>query len=337
VLAPIRAVPRRLSGPVRFALAGVQPMSWLTRRFTTPEARALLAGVAAHAMLPPTAPLTGAYGLVLAIAAHTGGWPVVEGGSGVLVDALVAELEANGGRVTTGTWVRDLGELPASPATLLDTSPRTLAQVAGDRLPARYRARLERFRYGPGLCKVDWALAGPVPWTAEVCRRAGTVHVGGTLEEVAAAEAAVLAGRHAERPFCIVVQPCVADPSRAPEGRHTLWGYCHVPNGSTVDVTDAIEAQLERFAPGFRDLVLARRTTTPAEAERLNPNYVGGDISGGASTVRSALSRPTLRWDPYRTPVEGLYVCSSYAPPGGGVHGMCGVYAARSALRALRR
>ena len=337
VLAPLRRPPRHPVAMARFGLAGVQPMSRLARRFSTPEARGLLGGVAAHAMRAPTAPLTGAFGLLLMMAAHTGGWPVVEGGSGRLVDALVATLGEHGGTVTTNRWVTDLDELGARDATLLDTSPRTLLDIAHDRLPPRYSGALARYHYGPGLCKVDWALSGPVPWDAEVCRRAATVHVGGTLEEVTAAEADVEAGRHAERPFCIVVQPSVVDPTRAPAGHHTLWGYCHVPHGSTLDVTDAIEAQIERFAPGFGDLVLARATTTAADAERANPNYVGGDISGGASTIRLTVSRPTMRWNPYRTPARGLYLCSSYTPPGGGVHGMCGVGAASAALADLAR
>lgn len=338
VLVPLgRRLPTHPLAMARFGAVGLPPMSRLVRRFETDEARGLLAGVGAHAVRPLTAPFTSAFGLVLAVAAHTSGWPLVQGGSARLVEALLAELAAGGGTVTTGRWVTDLGELPRCDATVLDTSPRTLASLAKDRLPARYRAALGRFPYGPGLCKVDWALSGAVPWAAEVCRRAGTVHVGGTYEEVAAAEADVAAGRHAERPFCIVVQPCVVDPSRAPSGRHTLWGYCHVPNGSTLDATDAIESQIERFAPGFRDLVVARTTTTAAVSEAANPNYVGGDVSGGPSTLRYLVSRPTMRWNPYRTPVSGLYLCSSFTPPGGGVHGMCGMAAAQTVLRDLAR
>jgi phytoene dehydrogenase-like protein len=336
VLSSLR-VPRHPLAMARFGAVGIQPMSRLVRRFETPEARGLFAGVAAHAVRPITAPLTGAFGLLLTLVAHTVGWPVVEGGSARLVDALVTELSAHGGSVSTGRWVTELAALGSPDATLLDTSPRTLLELAGDRLPARYAASLSRYPYGPGLCKVDWALSGPVPWTAEACQRAGTVHVGGTFEEVARAESDVANGRHPERPFCIVVQPSVMDPTRAPNGCHTLWAYCHVPNGSNLDVTDAIESQIERFAPGFRDLVSARVTTTNADAERHDPNYVGGDFSGGPSTLRYTLSRPTLRWNPYRTPLKGLYLCSSYTPPGGGVHGMCGVGAARTALADLRR
>ena len=337
VLSVLRLPPRHPVVMARFGAVGVQPMSRLVRRFRTPEARGLLAGVAAHAVRPLTAPLTGAFGLLLTMVAHTVGWPVVEGGSQRLVDALVASITEAGGTVSTGRWVTDLAELESRTATLLDLAPRGLLELTGDRLGARYRATLARYPYGPGVCKVDWALSGPVPWTAEACRRAGTVHVGGTFEEVLTAEADVAAGRHPDRPFCIVVQPGVVDPTRAPSGCQTLWGYCHVPNGSTLDQTDAIESQIERFAPGFRDLVSARVTTRTSDAQRDNPNYVGGDFSGGPSTIRYTLSRPTLRWDPYRTPIHSLYLCSSYTPPGGGVHGMCGVGAARSALGALRR
>ena len=216
---------------------------------------------------------------------------------------------------------------------LLDVSPRQLAAFVGPRAKASFRHSLEHYRYGPGVCKVDWALSGPVPWEAEACRAAGTVHLGGTFEEVAAAEAEVAAGRHPERPFCIVAQPGVVDATRAPQGRQTLWAYCHVPAGSRTDMTARIEAQIERFAPGFRDLVLARTCKTAAETEEMNPNYVGGDISGGMATLRQTIFRPTVRWDNYSTGVPGVYLCSSSAPPGGGVHGMCGYWAARTALK----
>ncbi len=233
--------------------------------------------------------------------------------------------------------MQDLSELPPARAVLFDTSVETLLAVAGERLPARYRRAAGRFRHGPGICKVDWALAGPVPWEAPACRQAGTVHLGGTFAEVARSEADVAAGRHSDRPYCIVVQPGVVDPSRAPAGQETLWAYCHVPRGSTVDMTLRIEAQIERFAPGFKDLVLARSTTTAVDTEAHNPNYVGGDITGGAGTFRQTLFRPTARWNPYRTGAGGIYLCSASTPPGGGVHGMCGVGAARAALSDLRR
>jgi phytoene dehydrogenase-like protein len=237
--------------------------------------------------------------------------------------------------VITNRWVRQLDELPAARVTLLDVSPNQLLTLAGDRIAPRRRRGLARFRYGPGVCKVDWALDGPVPWTADACRRTCTVHVGGTIEEIARCEADITAGRHPDQPFCIIAQPTVIDATRAPAGKHTLWGYCHVPAGSPVDMTEKIEAQIERFAPGFRDLVIGRVTKTAVDTERANPNYVGGDITSGLATVRQTLFRPTVRWNPYRTPVPGVYLCSASTAPGGGVHGMCGVGAAEAALADL--
>jgi phytoene dehydrogenase-like protein len=335
VLAPLRSVPAHAVAVSRFGLRGLLPASVLARRFKTDEARALLAGVSAHSMQPLAAPLTGGFGLLLALLAHSAGWPVVEGGSAGLIDALTGELASLDGLVLTGCRIQRLDELPPARAVLLDVTPRQFLQLAGDRLPARYRGALERFRYGPGVCKVDWALDGPVPWTAAACREAGTVHLGGTFAEVARSEADVTAGRHPERPYCLAAQPGVVDPTRAPEGKHTLWAYCHVPSGSTVDMADRIEAQVERFAPGFRDRVLARAVRTAAEMEQHNPNYVGGDINSGAGTLRQTVFRPTPRWDPYRTALPGVYLCSASTPPGGGVHGMCGVGAARDALADL--
>jgi phytoene dehydrogenase-like protein len=336
VLGPLRAPPRHPVAMARLGLPGLLPVTRLARRFHTDEARALLAGAAAHSMLPLSTPLTGSYGLLFVALGHAYGWPVIEGGSGRVVDALMAELAAEGAALHLDHWVKDLGELPAARAALMDVSPRHLAELAGDRLSSGYRRGLQHFRHGPGVCKVDWALSGPVPWEAPACHRTATVHVGGTLEEVAAAEAEVGAGRHPERPFCLVAQPGVVDPTRAPGGRHTLWAYCHVPSGSTVDMADLIEAQIERFAPGFRDLVLARVTTTAAQEAQANPNYVGGDITGGMATLRQTLFRPTVRWDNYRTSAAGLYLCSASAPPGGGVHGMCGYLAARRAVADLK-
>ncbi len=332
VLAPLRSVPTHPVALARFGLPGLLPARLLARRFDGEPARALLAGVSAHAMAPFTAPLTGAFGLLLTMTAHAVGWPVIEGGSSVIVDALVAELERLGGTITTGQWVGSLSELPPSTVVVLDVAPSGLSAMAGPALPPRYGRALARFRYGPGVCKVDWALSSAVPWEAEVCRQAGTIHLGGTFAEVAASEADVHAGRHPDRPYCIVVQPGVADPTRSPTGQQTLWGYCHVPSGSTVDMTAAIEAQIERFAPGFSELVLARSTLTAADEEAHNPNYVGGDIGGGAASLRQTLWRPTVQWNPYRTPLKGVYLGSASTPPGGGVHGMCGVYAARTAL-----
>jgi phytoene dehydrogenase-like protein len=331
-LAPIRSVPDRPVAVARFARAGLPSLSRLASGFSTEEAKALLAGVAAHAMQPLTAPLTSAYGLLLIVTAHQVGWPVVEGGSSAIVTALVDELESLGGSVVTGRWIHSLDELPAARAVLLDVGPGRLAAMAGGRLPRRTRRALERFAYGPGVCKVDWALAGPVPWTAPVCRAAVTVHLGGTLAEVSESEAEVHAGRHPDRPYCIIVQPGVVDATRAPAGSQTLWGYCHVPAGSTLDMRSRIEDQIERFAPGFRELVLGATTTTAADEAAHNPNYVGGDINGGAATFRQTLFRPTMRWNPYRTGLKDVYLCSASTPPGGGVHGMCGEHAARVAL-----
>jgi phytoene dehydrogenase-like protein len=331
-LAPLRSIPSRPVATARFGIKGLAPATRLASRFRTDEAQAIIAGAAAHSMLPFTAPLSGAFGLLFTMLAHSLGWPVVEGGSARVVEALMAELESLDGRIVTGQWVRRLHDLPPARATILDVTPRQLIELAGDRLPVRYRRALAHFRYGPGVCKVDWALDGPVPWQAELCREAVTLHVGGTFAEVAQGEADVAAGRHPDRPFCLVTQPCVLDPTRAPAGKHTLWAYCHVPNGSTVDMRERIEAQIERFAPGFRDLVLGQVTTTAAGTEAHNPSYVGGDIGAGAATLRQTIFRPTVRWNPYRTGLKGVYLCSASTPPGGGVHGMCGEGAARTAL-----
>jgi phytoene dehydrogenase-like protein len=334
-LSPLRSVPPHPLAVARFGLLGLLPAQTLARRFSTDEGQALLAGVAAHAMRPLTAPLTGAFGLLLTTLAQAVGWPVVEGGSARIVDALVHELESLGGTVTTGRWIRSIDELVGARAILFDVTPRQLLSMAGSELPVRQRRALARYRYGPGICKVDWALDGPVPWEADACRRAVTLHVAGTLDDVGLAEADVAAGRIPERPYCIVVQPGVADPTRAPAGQHILWAYCHVPSGSAVDMTERIERQIERFAPGFRDRILQRVTTTADRVEADNPNYVGGDITGGASTLRQTIARPMLRWNPYRTGAEGVYLCSSSTPPGGGVHGMCGLGAARTVLHDL--
>ncbi|MGH9074868.1 MAG: phytoene desaturase family protein [Acidimicrobiales bacterium] len=333
VLSSLRRVPPRSWQLLGFGLSSLLPASVLARRFVSDEARALVAGVAAHAMVPLNRPPTAALGLLLTTLAHSAGWPVVEGGSGGIVEAMVGAIESRGGEVVTGTWVWRLSDLPPARAVLADVTPRALLTMAGLRLPVGYRRALERFRYGPGVCKVDFALSGPVPWAAGACRRAGTLHLGGTFEEIARAEAEVAAGRHPASPYVLAVQPGVVDPTRAPEGRHTLWSYCHVPAGSTMDMADRVTDQIERFAPGFRDLVLARHVLTATAEEAHNPNYVGGDIASGAQTLWQTLARPAPRWNPYRTPVPGLYLCSSSTPPGPGVHGRCGELAALSALR----
>jgi phytoene dehydrogenase-like protein len=303
-------------------------------RFRGAEARALLAGNAAHSTLPLDRPPSAAIGLVLMAAGHAVGWPSPRGGAGALARAMASHLRSLGGTVETGRPVSDLRELPPSRAVLLALTPRQVVAVAGGVLPARYARRLARWRYAPGAFKVDWALDGPIPWEAEACRRAGTVHLGGTFEEVAASEAAAWAGGAAPSPpFVLLAQPTLFDPTRAPPGKHVAWAYCHVPNGSSADMTGRIEAQVERFAPGFRKLVRARRVHTPADLEAWNPNLVGGDVNGGAPTLAQIFARPTLSLAPWATPVPSLYLCSASTPPGGGVHGMCGYHAARTALR----
>jgi len=333
ILAPLRRPPAHPLVLAGYGRHAVLPAATVARRWHTQEARAIMAGAAAHAMMPLTAVPTAGIGLMLTGLAHAVGWPVVAGGSARITDAMADALITAGGSIQTGRWVRSLSELPSASTVLLDVSPRTLALLAGDRLPVRYRSALRRFQYGPGVCKVDFALSGPVPWTNHDCRRAGTLHLGGPFEQVAAAEAEVAAGKHPQDPYVLVVQPGVADPSRAPAGRQTLWTYCHVPSGSDVDMTGRIEAQIERFAPGFRDLVLARAVRTASDEEARNPNYVGGDIGVGLQTLRQTVLRPVARWNPYRTPVRGLYLCSSATPPVPGVHGRCGELAALTALR----
>jgi phytoene dehydrogenase-like protein len=334
---PLPQVPRHPWTLARFGLPALAPANWLGRRwFTGEEARALFAGCAAHAFLPLSHAMTASFGLVLLASAHAVGWPVAEGGSQHIADALVSVLRAHGGRIETGRRVTSLADLPASRAVLFDVSPRQVASIAGDRLPSRFRRRLARFRPGPGSFKVDYALSGPVPWTNEPCRRAGTVHVGGSADEVARAEAEVAAGRHPDRPFVLVAQQSVVDSSRAPVGRDTLWAYCHVPNGSTVDMSAAIDGQIERFAPGFRDLVLARHVAGPAWLEEHNAAFIGGDIAGGANNGWQLLFRPVVG-RPYRTPDPAILLCSASTPPGGGVHGMCGYHAAQTALRGVLR
>jgi phytoene dehydrogenase-like protein len=337
LLGPVVRPPRHPVALARFGLPALLPATGLARlSFREPAARALFAGLAAHSMVALGRPMTGSFGLVLGMLAHAVGWPFALGGSGRIADALVAEAGELGVEIITGSPVISLADLPAARATLLDVTPRQVVGIAGDRLPGRYRRSMSRFRYGPGIFKIDWALDGPIPWGDPAAGRAGTVHVGGTMADVTHWEAAVAAGRLGDRPFVLVVQASRFDPSRAPAGKHTAWAYCHVPNGSVVDMTVAIEAQLERFAPGFRDLVLARATKNSAELEAYDANYVGGDINGGVQDWRQLIFRPDMRWDPYRIPADGLYLCSSSTPPGGGVHGMCGSLAARSALRRIR-
>lgn len=327
-------LPRRPLLLARFGASALLPARALAeRRFAGARARALFAGIAAHAAAPLERSPTAAFGLLLGAAGHAVGWPFPRGGAGRLSGALVALLRARGGTLETGAEVRALSDLPAARATLLDVGPPQLLRLAGDRFPARYRAALARFRYGPGAFKVDYALSAPIPWAARECALAGTVHLGGTLEEIAAAERAAAAGAVPERPFVLLAQHSLFDPSRAPAGRHTAWAYCHVPNGFRGDALAALEGQLERFAPGFREVVLARSVRGPAVLEREDPNLVGGDVSGGENSLRQAAFRPAARAVPWSTPAAGLFLCSASTPPGGGVHGMCGWHAARAALR----
>jgi phytoene dehydrogenase-like protein len=335
ILAPLR-LPRHPLALARFGMRAVWPARVLAERlFSGERARALFAGMAAHAIMPLEWPLTSAFGVVMLVLGHAVGWPFPEGGAQRLADALAGYLASLGGEIRTGSPVASLDQLPPARAVLFDLAPRQVRTIAGERLPASYARALDRYRHGPGVFKVDWALDGPIPWRAPECARAATLHLGGTLAEIADAEAAVWRGEHPERPFVLLSQPSLFDPSRAPAGKHTAWAYCHVPNGSAVDMTEQIEGQIERFAPGFRRRVLARSVMGPAAMERHNANYIGGDISGGVQDVRQLFTRPVARLDPYATPAPGIYICSSSTPPGGGVHGMCGYWAARSALRDL--
>jgi phytoene dehydrogenase-like protein len=301
--------------------------------FRHEPARALFAGLAAHAIMPLQWPLTAAFGLVLGTLAHGVGWPLPLGGSQSIADALAAYFVDLGGEIVTGHEVTSLAALPPARAVLLDVTPRQLLAMAGEALPAGYRRQLQRYRYGPGVFKVDWALRGPIPWRAAACRRAGTVHLGPTMAEMAQSERLVWRGQVAARPYIIVAQQSLWDDTRAPAGRHTGWAYCHVPHGAAVDMTAAIERQIEQFAPGFQSLILARHSMNPQDFQRYNPNYWGGDINGGVQNWRQLFTRPVLRLDPYSTPLPQLFLCSAATPPGGGVHGMGGYFAAQAALR----
>ena len=322
---------------LRFGLRGIRSATGLAGRFRDDRARALLAGCAGHSILPLDRSLTGAVALMFLLCGHVQEWPVAAGGSQAIAQALASLLRSLGGRLETGVRVRSLRDLPAARLYLFDTSPAQLASIAAPVLPRRYLRRLERFRYGPGIFKVDWALDGSIPWKDPRCLEASTVHLGGTLEEIAASEAAVWRGEHPERPYVLVCQQSEIDPGRAPPGKQTGWAYCHVPAGSTVDLTVVIERQVARFAPGFAGRILARHVTTTADLERYNPNYVGGAIAGGVADVFQLFTRPVARLDPYGTPNPRVFICSASSPPGGGVHGMCGYHAAKTALRRIHR
>ncbi|HEY7479417.1 MAG TPA: NAD(P)/FAD-dependent oxidoreductase [Gemmatimonadales bacterium] len=337
VLAPPLRPPRHPILMARFGLRALRPAVALARTLRGERARALFAGNAAHSFLPLEYWGTGAFGLLLSVTGHAVGWPIPRGGSQRLADALGAYFRSLGGEIITDAPVEHLDELAPARVVLLDVAPRQVLRLAAGKLPGGYARSLERYRYGSAAFKLDWALDGPVPWTAAECARAATVHLAGTLDQVVASEAAHARGTVHQRPFVLFVQPTLFDPSRAPPGRHTAWAYCHVPNGSAEDVSERIERQVERFAPGFRERVLARSVLTPADFERRNPNYIGGEINGGAMDLRQVFARPVARPTPYRTPIRGVYLCSASTPPGGGVHGMCGHHAARAALADLRR
>ncbi len=336
ILGPLR-VPRRPVLMARFGLLAIRSAVGLARRFRGQRARALLAGCGAHAIQPLEHAFTGAVALMFLLSGHVEPWPVAAGGSGSIALALQRLLESLGGRVETGIEIRGLADLPPARVYLFDTSPDQLAAIAEPVLPERYLVRLRRYRYGPGVFKLDWALDGSIPWRDPRCLDASTVHLGGTIEEIAAAERAVWRGEHPERPFVLLCQQSEIDPSRAPSGRQTGYAYTHVPAGSNVDLTDVVERQIERFAPGFRDRILARHVTRTADLFRYNANYVGGAIAGGVADAFQLFTRPVARLDPYSTPNPRLFICSASTPPGGGVHGMCGYFAAKSALKRIGR
>jgi phytoene dehydrogenase-like protein len=333
VLGPFRW-PKHPLNMAAFGLKALQPATAIANKFfKTTEARGLWAGMAAHAIQPLTNLTTAAVALVLMAQGHLKGWPLPKGGSQQIANALAGYFVTLGGKIETNTYITSLRQLPSSKAVLFDVTPRQLMEIAGQKFSALYQYQLKRYRYGMGVFKVDWALNEPIPFTAEACNQAGTIHLGGTLEEIAAGEQQIANGQHAQKPFVLMAQQSTFDATRAPRGKHTGWAYCHVPYGSTVDMVPVIENQVERFAPGFKDLILARNTMNTQQIQAYNPNYIGGDINGGMLDIGQLFTRPALRWSPYRTSAKGLYICSSSTPPGGGVHGMCGYYAAKKALK----
>ncbi len=332
-LQPMLHLPRHPGALARFGILGICPATLLAKfSFKAEPARALFSGIAAHSFLPLEAPVSSAFALVLGLAGHAVGWPIPRCGSQQIANALANYLQELDGKIEINHRVNNLSELPKSRATLLDVSVWEFLNIAGHQLAPLYRRRLESFRHAPGVFKIDYALSEPVPWTAEPCRRAGTIHLGGTMDEIAATERDVSRGKIPERPFVLVAQQSLFDETRAPGDQHTLWAYCHVPLDCNIDMSDRIESQIERFAPGFRDCILARHTMTATDLGRSNPNLIGGDISGGAANLAQLIARPILSPNPYRTPLPGVYLCSASTPPGGGVHGMCGYHAARAAL-----
>jgi phytoene dehydrogenase-like protein len=334
ILAPMVHLPAAPLPFARFGLHALMPAMRLARSaFRGFRAQALFAGLAAHSIVPLDKAGTSAIGLVMAVAGHTAGWPLARGGSQRIANALASYLRTLGGVIETSAPVESLASLPAVRAVLFDVSPRQVVQIAGSRLSSAYRTGLSRFRYGPGIFKIDWALSEPIPWKYKECQRTATLHLGGRMEQLQRGELEAWNGVHPQKPFVLLAQPSLFDPERAPAGRHTAWAYCHVPNGSTTDMTEIVEAQVERFAPGFRDTIIARSTKNTEQLENSNANLIGGDIAGGANDLRQLLFRPLPAVDPYRTSAPGLYICSASTPPGGGVHGMCGYHAARSALK----
>jgi phytoene dehydrogenase-like protein len=330
VLRPVISLPKNPLLMARFGLNALLSAKTIASRFQTERARALFAGFAAHSFLALEETLSGAFGMVIAITAHAVGWPIPRGGSQSITNALCSYVSSLGGRVRTSSRVESLAELGEYNLILCDVTPCQLIRIGSRSLTENFKRALKRFRYGPGVFKVDYALSTPIPWKNAGCSRAATVHIGGSFEEIAASEFAARTGKIAERPFIILAQPSLFDASRAPAGKHTAWAYCHVPNGSNTDMLPRIENQIERFAPGFRDCILARRVFTPADLEKMNANLVGGDIGGGAMDIRQFLFRPT--WRTYATSASNVYICSSSTPPGAGVHGMCGYHAAKMAL-----
>jgi phytoene dehydrogenase-like protein len=332
ILAPFH-FPKNLNSMLRFAVKGLTSAKYLSKNFQTKQARGLWAGMAAHSTQAFSKSITSAIGLVMIITGHVKGWPLPKGGASSITKSLNSYFLSLGGVIETNFFVRSLKQLPSSKTVLFDVTPRQLLQIAGEDFSRFYRWQLKRFRYGPGVFKIDWALDGPIPFTAGKCSQAGTIHLGNSFEEIAESEQLVYEGKHPEVPFVLLAQQSLFDPSRAPGKKQTAWAYCHVPNGSEVDMTEAIEKQVERFAPGFRDLIIGRHSFNTKELEGHNENYVGGDISGGLMTAAQLFTRPALRFSPYRTSAKGIYICSSSTPPGGGVHGMCGYYAAKRALK----
>jgi phytoene dehydrogenase-like protein len=325
--------PKHPLAMARFGMKALRSASSVAGRFKTEQAKGIFAGMAAHCMQPLTNLSSAATALILLSTAHLKGWPLPKGGSQQIANVLATYFVSLGGKIETEMYIQSLEQIPSSKAVLFDIGPKQLLQIAGHKFSNIYKWQLQRYRYGMGIFKIDWALDGQIPFTNELCRQAGTVHLGNTFSEIAESEQSIWNGKHPEKPFVLLAQQSLFDNTRAPNGRHTAWAYCHVPNGSTADMTEAIEKQVERFASGFRERILAKHVMNPVQVEEYNPNYVGGDINGGAFDLGQLFTRPALRWSPYRTSAKGLYICSSSTPPGGGVHGMCGYHAAKRALK----